>query len=545
MSKGVMFPEGTSCENRHNLSEYIFNRANGESKAPISIITAWNDSLSTAPNPNARSNPNASEKGKCEGLYTPKGPAVYGTASYRTPSPSNHPSTSASSSQAKANASPGMGHWRPHWWRIADNPAYMKQEKEALSTAIARVMVRTLEVVVAIALLVLAAYGIHRFLHPLVPKEYLRPSFRDANGYPRLVAELDVADADFNSTADDVWLSKSSPDLGSLVVVPQPIAGDGHRVRRWTIHAGKQAAEIVKTLNNTHNFKRVLLVGDEYFETWEGTRVGGACDYGQLAVCREVAMLFNHTYSRAEVLFSASAGDTAENVLWRWSGVKKSGMRDNACGTAGEPNMCASPAVIVVHAGSNDLSLGRSPEVVAAGVRALLLALRNRFPRAHMVLTALLPRADDIYTENLRAYGIPTEGGRLELPQNFTRLSYRDSKFYRRIKRINAWLKLAAQEAGTWENPVFVDESPPVTYHDCGPWFVRNYQIPAELMPDMHRLSVEGHKIWMQCVHQVVSKLWQEQQLVSTLGAKNFVARPLREAAKQHKSTIFGQTSIP
>eukprot|EP00959_Pyramimonas_sp_CCMP1952_P380297 7967098-Pyramimonas_sp.AAC.1 len=107
-----------------------------------------------------------------------------------------------------------------------------------------------------------------------MPKEFIRPNFRDANGYPLLVSALDVTDVDAtNSTLeDDVWLSKSSPDLGSLVVVPQPIHagahGDLRRVRAWMIHAGEQAREIVTTLNSTANYKRVLLVGDELFETW-------------------------------------------------------------------------------------------------------------------------------------------------------------------------------------------------------------------------------------------------------------------------------------
>jgi hypothetical protein len=38
---------------------------------------------------------------------------------------------------------------------------------------------------------------------------------------------------------------------------------------------------------------------------------------------------------------------------------------------------------------------------VAAGVRALLLAVHSRYPLTHIVLTALLPRADDVYNNVL------------------------------------------------------------------------------------------------------------------------------------------------
>jgi hypothetical protein len=37
------------------------------------------------------------------------------------------------------------------------------------------------------------------------------------------------------------------------------------------------------------------------------------------------------------------------------------------------------------------------------------------------------------------------QGRRRVLPANFTRLSYRDSKFYPKVKRVNAWLRLIAQ----------------------------------------------------------------------------------------------------
>ena len=80
-------------------------------------------------------------------------------------------------------------------------------------------------------------------------------------------------------------------------------------------------------------------------------------------------------------------------------------------------------------------------------------------PRPPWTRDAAIPAASQ------ERFGIPRQGGGRALPQNFTHISYRDSGFYPRIKRINAWLKLAAQEARTWENPVLVDESPPVTFH--------------------------------------------------------------------------------
>jgi len=43
--------------------------------------------------------------------------------------------------------------------------------------------------------------------------------------------------------------------------------------------------------------------------------------------------------------------------------------------------------------GTNDLGQGRSPELAAEGVRAVLLKLRQRLPNARILLLGLLPRS--------------------------------------------------------------------------------------------------------------------------------------------------------
>lgn len=81
------------------------------------------------------------------------------------------------------------------------------------------------------------------------------------------------------------------------------------------------------------------------------------------------------------VLNSGVSGDRTENMLWRM----QHGNLD------GPP-----PVGVVVLIGTNDLTNGgegRSPEVTADGIRANLEYLRQRLPRARIVLLGLYPRS--------------------------------------------------------------------------------------------------------------------------------------------------------
>jgi lysophospholipase L1-like esterase len=78
------------------------------------------------------------------------------------------------------------------------------------------------------------------------------------------------------------------------------------------------------------------------------------------------------------VLNAGVSGDRTEHLLWRLQ-------HGNLDGPA--------PAGLVMLIGTNDLTHDRSPEVVAEGIRADLLYLRQRLPAARIGLLGLWPRA--------------------------------------------------------------------------------------------------------------------------------------------------------
>src|ERR1051326_1560830 len=79
------------------------------------------------------------------------------------------------------------------------------------------------------------------------------------------------------------------------------------------------------------------------------------------------------------VLNAGVSGDRTDQLLWRM----QHGNLD------GPP-----PRAVILLIGSNDLAQGRTPEASAEGIRAKLLELRRRRPRAGILLLGLWPRED-------------------------------------------------------------------------------------------------------------------------------------------------------
>jgi len=79
------------------------------------------------------------------------------------------------------------------------------------------------------------------------------------------------------------------------------------------------------------------------------------------------------------VLDAGIDGDRTEHLLWRLD-------HGNLDGTP--------PEAIVLLIGTNDLGHGRSPEVAAEGIRLNLIHLRERLPKATILLLGLTPRSD-------------------------------------------------------------------------------------------------------------------------------------------------------
>jgi beta-glucosidase len=77
------------------------------------------------------------------------------------------------------------------------------------------------------------------------------------------------------------------------------------------------------------------------------------------------------------VLNAGVSGDRTEHLLWRLD-------HGNLDGPV--------PKLAIVLIGTNDLAHGRSPEVAAEGIRAVLIRLRQKLPQTRILLLGLWPR---------------------------------------------------------------------------------------------------------------------------------------------------------
>ena len=121
----------------------------------------------------------------------------------------------------------------------------------------------------------------------------------------------------------------------------------------------ERAKWITQAVKSTHH--SLLFFGDSLTEGWDG-----AVWEGSLAA--------------RGALNAGVSGDRTENLLWRLQNGNLAGPPPNA-------------AVLLI--GTNDLAAGRSPELAADGIRAVLEALRQHFPDTRILLLGLLPREED------------------------------------------------------------------------------------------------------------------------------------------------------
>ena len=154
--------------------------------------------------------------------------------------------------------------------------------------------------------------------------------------------------------ADAVWAEELLPcGRFSEAALPAPEP----RTASWPLRRLATIDEAVKS--EPHS---VLFLGDSLVEHFE-IGAGGA-------VWRE------HMAPRG-VLDAGIAGDRTEQLLWRLD----HGNLD------GPP-----PRTAILLIGTNDLGYHRSAEDTADGIRAVLLKLRERLPRARILMLGLWPR---------------------------------------------------------------------------------------------------------------------------------------------------------
>jgi lysophospholipase L1-like esterase len=147
-------------------------------------------------------------------------------------------------------------------------------------------------------------------------------------------------------------------------------------------------------------------------------------------------------------------GDRTQHVLWRLANGHTEGLARPAKGDA--------PALVVLMIGTNNTN-SDAPEQIDAGVGAVLASLRERLPKAKVLLLAIFPRG--------------------EKP---------DDIFRQRVDATNA---LLAKRAA----------SPGVTYLDIGKSFLEaDGTIAKAIMPDALHLSPEGYARWAKAIESTV-----------------------------------------
>ena len=150
-----------------------------------------------------------------------------------------------------------------------------------------------------------------------------------------------------SSAAHAQSLLRCGPFTSAVLDPPAP------REARWPVQLFEKINEAVKTQPH-----RVLFLGDSLTERFDPE-------------------LWHQHLEPRGVLNAGVSGDRTEHLLWRL----QHGNLD------GPP-----PAALVMLIGTNDLTNDRSPEIVAEGIRADLLYLRQRLPRARIGLLGLWPR---------------------------------------------------------------------------------------------------------------------------------------------------------
>lgn len=183
---------------------------------------------------------------------------------------------------------------------------------------------------------------------------------------------------------------------------------------------------------------RIMFLGDSLQRNWLDT---GKAVWREYWEGRGAAVL-------------AVGGDTTGHVLWR---IEQGQM---------PPEI--KPRVVVVQIGTNNISKGQEGAELAAGVGAVVKAVRAKLPEARVLVMGIFPRH-------------PTP-----------------HRIREKVKRTNAALAAKAAEWG-------------VTFVDIGGQFLdAQGNLPKETSPDALHLSEQGYRVWAKAVVEQVDRLAAE-----------------------------------
>jgi beta-glucosidase len=228
------------------------------------------------------------------------------------------------------------------------------------------------------------------------------------------------------------FLSPFAPTLASAeplkAVTPVP------RAESWWTERHEHA---ISRLRRGH--ADLLFIGDSITQGWD--------DEGRL--------VWDTYYGRRQAVNLGFSGDCTEHVLWRLQQGELVGI---------------APKLAVVMIGTNNTGARQDPPAdTAAGIEAILTALRTRLPKTKILLLAVFPRsasADDP------------------------------------LRRLNAAINDRIR--------AYADQRQ-IFFLDLGPRFLDSQgRLFEEVMPDALHLSERGYRLWAEGMEDMVKQLMDE-----------------------------------
>jgi lysophospholipase L1-like esterase len=244
-----------------------------------------------------------------------------------------------------------------------------------------------------------------------------------------------------------------------------PLRATKWNKRGWEDHHdelvrfAKQATQLPNTKLD------VVMIGDSIIERWNGTRSMGQ----QLAA--DMIPVFEqhftrHGGGRVDAIALGTSGDTSNNLLWHLG----HGLLDISD---------LQPAVWFIMVGTNDIGrTGCSKRNTLAGILQVAQFLREKRPRAKIIIHGLLPRSD-------------SKNDVVHVGRMWTQIQF-----------INRELKKLCNLHDEW---VYMESAPLFLRQAHGD--TRAVEMNPETLPDGLHPSVKGYDLWSREIVKVVENL--------------------------------------
>ncbi len=182
----------------------------------------------------------------------------------------------------------------------------------------------------------------------------------------------------------------------------------------------------------------IVFLGDSITDGWRGKNGKPAWD---------------KNFAGVNVANFGIGGDRTQHVLWRIQNGELDGVN---------------PKGVVIMIGTNNTG-SDSAEDIAAGVTAIVSTVKQKAPKAEILVLGVFPRGKMI----------PNPGN----------------------TKIIAINKIIAK----------LDNNKEVTYRDIGEKFIKDGQIPGAIMPDYLHLSEKGYHIWGEAIGSFVQNVGKKK----------------------------------